>query len=1019
MLTECTEVYYVVPEDDPPNCIGNPCMPLDKYIENASKYFSRDKVNVSMNFLPGIHTSKYNNTLVSGLKRFKLVGTENVDGEKEVTTLCFSLVFDGFIEVSFEMVRFSDSAGCSSAKISFINTKAVVIKSVVGGARNLSPLTKKANASLNSFKQPIVILDPHCAIYPHQGSIVVSGRSCGVLTVAYSNVTIANSTFANNLNTALTTYRSTITLSGDVSFVNNTGTKGGAMALYSSTLNIQRNASVDFVNNVAREMGGAIYVPIANNPYVSDCFYQLLDYSNSSEAYRLQFLGNMARGGGDHIYGANMYSNCRVAKVTWFFWISETIHSYQAMKYFFEISPTNSLSSISSDQRGICLCDPIGRPRCADSIWDFYQTRDVTPGEMFTLPAVVVGGSFGTTTGAVYAGFLPLNGSNDDLPSLKDKFQYTQWVTDRSECTQLLYTVYSNYTDETVVLYLTSTNESPSTVRSKLGMSGELEEQIQLYTSEGVISNDLQAAPRFVYIRLLPCPKGFSLTGNPPKCNCYDIKLNADYYIGCDVRDGMGYVTWSGPIWIGLQGNETFVVNYRCISDYCKQGLKTVDLENDTDQQCSFNHASRLCGGCREGYSLAIGSSHCIHCPNNNNLSLLIFFVAAGFLLVLLISVLNLTVTQGAINGLIFYANIVWAYQGVLFHQQTHTNVVMMFEKTFIAWLNLDFGIETCFFNGLNAFWKTWLQYVFPLYTAGLFTIGLRYSSNLSKLFGDRSVPTLATLLFLSHTKLLRTIIASLELSHLTNYPSQSLLYVWSIDGRLDYGRFPHITLLLVAIACLVFLWLPYTILLFLMQWLRRLPHSTMSKWITRYKPVIDAYSAPLKDRHHYWFGVLLLARGVLLLVASLTLNIDPSVSLFLLLGVSTFLLCYVNYMQVYRKVSVLILESTFLINLVILVGGAMYYFADSESSHRITLTYVSIGVAFLKFCGMIVWSIVQALLRCRRQSSSTESQSYTSVNGEDSVTSQRDEASQEYSQFRDSILEEAPLFSKTKHPTY
>ena len=33
-----------------------------------------------------------------------------------------------------------------------------------------------------------------------------------------------------------------------------------------------------------------------------------------------------------------------------------------------------------------------------------------------------------------------------------------------------------------------------------------------------------------------------------------------------------------------------------------------------------------------------------------------------------------------------------------------------------IAWLDLDFGIETCFYNGMNTFSKTWLQFVFPVY---------------------------------------------------------------------------------------------------------------------------------------------------------------------------------------------------------------------------------------------------------------------------------------------------------------
>ena len=88
--------------------------------------------------------------------------------------------------------------------------------------------------------------------------------------------------------------------------------------------------------------------------------------------------------------------------------------------------------------------------------------------------------------------------------------------------------------------------------------------------------------------------------------------------------------------------------------------------------------------------------------------------------------------------------------------------------------------------------------------------------------------------------------------------------------------------------------------LLFLIQWLRRMPNLRISTWIARYKPVTDAYFAPLKDKHHYWFGVLLLSRGILLLILSLTANINPAVSLFLLLTVATLLLCYMNYKEVY-----------------------------------------------------------------------------------------------------------------------
>ena len=38
------------------------------------------------------------------------------------------------------------------------------------------------------------------------------------------------------------------------------------------------------------------------------------------------------------------------------------------------------------------------------------------------------------------------------------------------------------------------------------------------------------------------------------------------------------------------------------------------------------------------------------------------------------------------------------------------------FLTVFIAWLNLDLGIHTCLFPGLDMYTKVWLQFVFPKY---------------------------------------------------------------------------------------------------------------------------------------------------------------------------------------------------------------------------------------------------------------------------------------------------------------
>ena len=306
------------------------------------------------------------------------------------------------------------------------------------------------------------------------------------------------------------------------------------------------------------------------------------------------------------------------------------------------------------------------------------------------------------------------------------------------------------------------------------------------------------------------------------------------------------------------------------------------------------------------------------------------------------------------INGLIFYANVVWGYQSVLFPQDIGT--VLRILKVFIAWLNLDFGIEICFISGLNSFWKVWLQFIFPLYTTGIFLVGLRCSMRLAKLFGDRSVPTLATFLFLSFTKLLRAIIAALNLATIHSFPRFTKYMVWALDGNYLYGQHPHIYLLLVAVGALVLLWIPYTLLLLTVQWVRIIDHYWPLTIIAKYKPVYDAYFAPLRDEHHYWFGVLLLIQGLLLIVSSLTLNVLPIASEVLVLVVVTVLLCYMNTMQVYKKTVVSIVESSFFINLIILFAGIRYHEIPQTS-----LMYVSISIALLELCVIICWSLVES----------------------------------------------------------
>ena len=104
---------------------------------------------------------------------------------------------------------------------------------------------------------------------------------------------------------------------------------------------------------------------------------------------------------------------------------------------------------------------------------------------------------------------------------------------------------------------------------------------------------------------------------------------------------------------------------------------------------------------------------------------------------------LNLTVREGDINSLLFFANVISINTPIFL--PNHKN----YAYTFISLVNLDLGITTCFYNGMNDYSKIWLQLTFPLYLiviAVTFIIASRYSIRILTLTANRGLPVLATL---------------------------------------------------------------------------------------------------------------------------------------------------------------------------------------------------------------------------------------------------------------------------------
>ena len=158
------------------------------------------------------------------------------------------------------------------------------------------------------------------------------------------------------------------------------------------------------------------------------------------------------------------------------------------------------------------------------------------------------------------------------------------------------------------------------------------------------------------YVKLMRCPAGFTLQSG--SCNCDPILDTHGIHIDtCDIDQSA--IHRPANTWVvHTNSNDTrYVASNHCPMDYCLPHSSHLNLLHP-DLQCQFNRTGILCSQCQHSLSMVFGSSRCIHCTDMYILISMIV-VVAGIALVVLLYLLNLTVTNGTITGIIFYANII------------------------------------------------------------------------------------------------------------------------------------------------------------------------------------------------------------------------------------------------------------------------------------------------------------------------------------------------------------------------
>ena len=437
------------------------------------------------------------------------------------------------------------------------------------------------------------------------------------------------------------------------------------------------------------------------------------------------------------------------------------------------------------------------------------------------------------------------------------------------------------------------------------------------------------------YVQLLPCPVGFTLQDGV--CNCDPILL--PYFDTCYIDHSA--IRRPANTWITAhsQANNNKYLISVCHMDYCLPYSSNVNLLHP-DLQCQFNRTGMLCSQCQHHLSMVFGSSRCMKCTNLHIL-ITIIVIVAGIVLVVLLYFLNLTVTTGTINGIIFYANIISINDSVFLMN----NNVFKPLRVFISFVNLDLGIETCFYNGMDTYDKTWLQLFFPAYLiilAVIIIVASRYSSKLLRLTYTRSLPVLATLFLLSYTGVLRTVLTVLfSYSTITHLPSGHKQIVWSIDASIPlFGL--KFTILFITCLVLFLLLIPFNITLLFTR------HLLRFRMVYRFKPLLDAFQGSYKDRYYYWIAVHLTMRSLLFAMYGFQTSLQLILSTMLLMIFSI----YNGRIYPHKNKLVNIQELLLLLNLTIMYAVS---YQCSESIFSI-VTNVMISLAFIQFCIIVLY---------------------------------------------------------------
>ena len=673
--------------------------------------------------------------------------------------------------------------------------------------------------------------------------------------------------FENNSGTAIHIVNGNIDLSqSSVYIYNNSGIQGGGVTLIGqASVIVGPNKSYEFINNTALGKGGGLYVQLNDNHDITaskTCFIQYCDAISytipvASWSAKINFRGNRAKAGTGHAIFATSLYPCQTINTNTI--ENPTLETVNASEVF-----TVRGITVEEDEM-LCGHQIATEGALLHGKGDFLI--EVVPGETFS-HGVNITDDLEHTTEVVLTASIPDNLNVDLDPAF-------------SSCIGK-HLALEGKQNETAKLYLQTTTSRMSYV--------ELE------------------------VQLTDCPPGFKFNNITHRCVC-----NYQEYYGfvkCDTTFH-SYITvgfWAGIVTDARNESRQELVTSYCPLKFCnyngtvtnRSAVRLPQVKHKLNvAMCGRYRTGISCGHCAQGYTTYYHSPKYACMPVDPTLCKLgwFFYILSELvpvtLIFIIILVLNVSFTSGAVNGFIFFSQVLTtlhADASGLIVLSPAVNTLVRGYQIIYGFFNLHIlemsPLSFCLVPNASTLDIHAFKYVTIIYALFLVILVIWLMNkchSITEYFGKccriTTVKTsiihgLSAFLVLCYSQSLMVSLHLLRGYHLVARQGSDLRIsrrVW-LNGNMVYFSREHLLYALPALFFLLTIGIFPPIILLAYPLLNRFPafcnfeESRILKFISyilpvsSLKPLIDTFQGCFKDNVRFFAGLYFLYRFILLL---------------------------------------------------------------------------------------------------------------------------------------------------------